>query len=152
MEEEPSESYMFSGEYRHSMDEKNRVTVPAAWRNQTEGEVFFTLAHQSKDFVVVMPPAEFERMGEVVNANPTISAHDKRIFVRQFYSRARQCVTDRQGRILVPEDQRESINLGAEVILVGGHTRFEIWDPEKWSSVTGVESPTFEQVSNMVGL
>ncbi len=151
MEEEP-QNYMFSGEYRHSMDEKNRVTVPAAWRLQTDGEVFFTLAHQSKDFLVVMPPAEFEKTGAMVNANPSISAHDKRVFVRQFYSRARQCVTDRQGRILVPEDQRGSIGLGADVVLVGGHTRFEVWDPDKWTEVAGVESPTFEQVSDIVGL
>ena len=134
------------------MDDKNRVTVPAAWRLQTDGEEFFTIAHQSGDFLVVMPPGEFEKMSEVVNANSTISAHDKRVFIRQFYSRARQCVSDRQGRILVPEEQRKQVGLGSEVVLVGGHTRFEIWDPAKWNSVAVVESPTFEQVSNMVGL
>lgn len=150
--DETAVRYMFSGEFRHAMDEKNRVTVPSAWRLQTDGEMFFTIPHQSEDYLVVMPPDEFERTGELVNGNTQISAHDRRVFIRQFYSRARQCVTDRQGRILVPDEQRKAVGLGAEVVLVGGRTRFEVWDPERWDSVSGIESPTFEQVSNMVGL
>lgn len=143
---------VFSGEFHHAMDEKNRVTVPATWRLKTDGEIFFTIAHQSGEYLVVMPPNEFERMGEVVAENPTISPADKRVFIRQFYSRARQCVTDRQGRILVPDEQRKIVGFGDEVVLVGGRTRFEIWTPEKWGKLASVESSTFEQVSNLVGL
>ncbi len=143
---------VFSGEFRHAMDEKNRVTVPAPWRLKTDGEVFFTITHQSGEYLVVMPPDEFERIGDMVANNPSISPSDKRVFIRQFYSKARQCVTDKQGRILVPDEQRQAVGFGSEVMLVGGRTRFEIWTPEKWGALSGIESLTYKQVSNLVGL
>lgn len=145
-------SMVYSGEFRHAMDDKNRVTVPAAWRLRADGETFYTIAHQSGKYVVVMPPGEFERTGDVVASNPAISPADRRVFIRQFYSRARQCVTDRQGRMLIPDEQRKAVGLGSEVVLVGGRTRFEIWPPDRWDEVAGNESPTFEQVSNLIGL
>ena len=143
---------IFSGEFRHAMDEKNRVTIPAVWRRATDGEEFFSVPDQNSGFLVILPPGEFDRVGEQVNTNPSITPADRRIFIRQFYSRAKQCVTDRQGRILLPEDQRAALGLKDEVMLVGGHSRFEIWDPARWEQISKHETPTYQQVANLVGL
>ena len=146
------ESRVFSGQYHHAIDDKNRVTVPAPWRLGPETEEFFIVPDQSQNFLLVLPPAEFKSVSDVVNANDKISPHDKRKFIRQFYSRAKQCTTDRQGRILIPDDHRQQVGMGAEAVLVGVHDRFEIWNPDRWAQSYEEDTSTYQQVANLVGL
>jgi len=143
---------IFSGEYRHAIDDKNRVTVPSGWRRFSEAEEFFTVPDPHGKFLMVMPPEEFRGMSDRVKADTSFSPALKRSFIRQFYSRAKQCTTDRQGRILIPEDHRRQAGLESEVVLVGVHSRFEIWNPETWARVSADENIEYQKVADLVGL
>lgn len=142
----------YFGEFYHAMDEKNRVTVPAGWRHQPDGETFYTIPHQTMDCLIVMPPEEFATVESKVNENPEITPAQRRSFIRLFYSRARQVSTDRQGRILVPDEHRTPVGLQSEVVLVGGSARFEIWDPGRWHLVSEAEQSVYLHVSELVGI
>jgi len=142
----------YFGEFYHSMDEKNRVTIPSGWRHQPDGETFYTIPHQTMDCLIVMPPEEFAKVEQMVNENLQISPAQRRSFVRRFYSLARQVHTDRQGRILVPDEHRTPVGLQSEVVLVGGSARFEIWDPGRWRLVSEAEQSVYLQVSELVGI
>ena len=143
---------IFSGEYRHTVDEKNRVTVPAPWRRFSEAEEFFTVPDPHGNFLMVMPPEEFRGMSDRVKADTSFNPAMKRAFIRQFYSRAKLCTTDRQGRILLPDDHRGQAGLQGEVVMVGVHSRFEIWNPETWARVSAAESEDYQKVADLVGL
>jgi MraZ protein len=149
---ESESKVIFSGEYRHSLDEKNRLTIPSDWRREDMPAELFTVPDQRNEFLSVLPPQEFNRVSELVNNNPNIPPKDRRAFVRQFYSRARRCVMDRQGRIIVPEEHRQQVNLKDQVVLVGAHARFELWDPAKWSKICDSETVTYQHVADLVGL
>ncbi|MBV9673012.1 MAG: MraZ N-terminal domain containing protein, partial [Verrucomicrobia bacterium] len=78
---------IFVGEFRHAMDAKHRVTIPARWRRGDVDE-FFAIPNVEGGFLMVMPPAEFRRMAEKVEQDATLPPNERRKFIRQFSSRA----------------------------------------------------------------
>src|SRR5260370_37465770 len=97
----PSQTF-YAGEFRHFIDEKNRITIPARWRRDG-AEEFIILPEATHQFLVVMSPEEFSRMNAAAESNSSVSARDRRIFSRQLHSRAQHGAADRQGRIVLPE-------------------------------------------------
>ncbi|HEY2569007.1 MAG TPA: hypothetical protein VGI25_06785 [Candidatus Udaeobacter sp.] len=141
----------FAGEFRHSIDEKNRITIPSRWR-QDKAEEFILLPEATHQFLLVMSPQEFARMGSVAETNQAVSARDRRIFLRHLHSRAQHAGADRQGRLVLPEELCRRIGLKDEVALVGNRGRFEIWNLQRWKRVHEEETATFQHVANIIGL
>ena len=146
---------VFAGEFRHTMDPKHRVTIPARWRRADAGgppDEYFLLPSQENDYLQGFPPAEFEAVARRVSDNPAIPPRDKQIFIRRFYAKAQHCPLDRQGRLLVPDDLRRVAGLEDDLLLIGAHSRFEIWSPARWSRADADDQTTYRQVANLVGL
>lgn len=148
----PSPAQLFyAGEFRHSIDEKNRITIPSRWRRDPTEE--FVILPEAKDqFLVVMAPEEFSRMNAIVESDPNVSARDRRVFFRQLHARAQHGAADRQGRLVLPEELCKRVSLKGEVVLVGGRGRFEIWNLPRWKRAHEEETPTYQHVANVVGL
>jgi MraZ protein len=148
----PSPSQLFyAGEFRHSIDEKNRITIPSRWRRDGTEE-FVILAEANDQFLVVMSPEEFSRMSTAVESDGNVSARDRRVFFRQLHARAQHGVADRQGRLVLPEELCKKVGLKGEVALVGGRGRFEIWNLPRWKRAHDDETPTYQHVANVIGL
>jgi MraZ protein len=148
--ESPPERF-FAGEFRHSIDEKNRITIPSRWRRD-KAEEFILLPEATHQFLLVMSPQEFARMGSVAETNQAVSARDRRIFLRHLHSRAQHAGADRQGRLVLPEELCRKIGLKDEVALVGNRGRFEIWNLQRWKRVHEEETATFQHVADIIGL
>ena len=142
---------IFSGRYDHALDNKNRITIPSRWR-QTDSDEFFIMPDLTNSFLIVMPPAEFKSVGDQVSGNPAISPQEKRTFIRHFYAMAQHCSTDKQGRLLIPEEHCKQVALNGEVVLAGTDKRFEIWNPQRWNAAAEAGKSTCEKVANVVGL
>ena len=141
----------YAGEFRHFIDEKNRITIPARWRRDGTEE-FIILPEANHQFLVVMSPEEFSRLNLAVESDPNVSARDRRVFFRQLHSRAQHGAADRQGRMVLPEELCKKVQLKGEVALVGGRGRFEIWNLARWKRAHEEETPTYQHVANVVGL
>ena len=142
---------LYAGEFRHSLDEKNRITIPARWRRDG-AEEFIILPEATHQFLLVMSLEEFARMSAAAESNDEVSARDRRVFFRQLHSRAQHGSSDRQGRLLLPEDVCKKVGLKGEVALVGGHGRFEIWNLARWKQASAEETATYQHVANVIGL
>lgn len=103
-------------------------------------------------FLLVMPPTEFERISAAAENVPGVSPRDLRIYLRQLHSRAQHGTSDKQGRLLLPDDLCKQLNLSGEVALVGGRGRFEIWNLKRRQLAHAEEHPTYQHVATMVGL
>ena len=132
------------------MDAKNRITIPACWLNDGPDE-FHAIPHSSGDCLVVMPPEEFDSIAEGIKQSGR-SPEEQRRIIRQIYSKARAVSADSHGRILLPEDQCEAIHLKGEVVLVAGHSRFEIWNAKRWAAVCAEEESTALEEAKQFGL
>jgi MraZ protein len=145
------EQRFYAGEFRHFIDEKNRITIPARWRRDS-AEEFIILPEATHQFLLVMSPEEFSRMSAAAEADPNVSARDRRVFFRQLHSRAQHATADKQGRLVLPVDLCQKLGLKAEVVLVGGRGRFEIWNSQKRKKAHEEETPTYQHVANVIGL
>ena len=145
------EQRFYAGEFRHFIDEKNRITIPARWR-RGEPEEFIILPEATHQFLLVMSPEEFSRMSASAEADSSVSARDRRIFFRQLHARAQHATADKQGRLVLPEDLCKKVALKGEVVLVGGRGRFEIWNLQKRKKADEEETPTYQHVANVIGL
>jgi MraZ protein len=149
---DPSTSQpIFAGEYRHALDAKKRVTIPARWRS---GEVdeFFAVPNQENGCLMVMPTSVALEVAARAKSDPRFSPQDAQKFLRQFYSRAQHLTTDKQGRIILPDEHCRQLGLKDEVILVGSHPRFEVWSPEAWKKVREEDAPTFQHMLEVLGI
>ena len=141
----------YAGEFRHFIDEKNRITIPARWRRGA-AEEFIILAEATHQFLLVMSPEEFSRMSAAAEADSNVSARDRRVFFRQLHARAQHATADKQGRLVLPVDLCQKLGLKGEVVLVGGRGRFEIWNSQKRKKAHEEETPTYQHVANVIGL
>jgi MraZ protein len=141
----------YAGEFRHSIDEKNRITIPSRWR-RNRPEEFILLPEATHEFLLVMSPVEFAKTSSTAEINDKIPARDRRIFLRQLHSRAQHAAADRQGRLVLPDDLCQKIGLKNEVALVGNRGRFEIWNLQRWKRAHEEETSTYQHVAREIGL
>src|SRR5438045_8696788 len=141
----------YAGEFRHALDEKNRLTMPSRCRRKSAEELIL-LADSQNQCLLVMSPEEFARMSAAAEGNASVAARERRVFLRQLHSRAQHGLADKQGRLVLPEDLCRKIGLKGEVALVGGRGRFEIWNVARWKRAHEEETPTYQHVANVIGL
>lgn len=142
---------VFSGEFRHALDSKNRITIPSRWRT-SDADEFFLIVDRSAAFARLMPPDQFRQVGERLANNPDVAPRDRAVFLRHFYSRSVQLVADKQGRMTIPEDVGRRLELDGEAVLVGAHQTFELWSSKAWAVTQQSENSIFERVADLVGL
>jgi MraZ protein len=129
---------MFFGEYEHSIDEKNRLTLPAKFRDALAEGVVITRGLD--DCLDVYPRAAWSASVEARLAQLDSFSREARELKRFFFSGAADAELDKQGRVLVPPALSKHARLGREVVVAGVHDHLEIWDRTAWADhLTQVE-------------
>jgi MraZ protein len=134
--ERNSKTY-YNSVYRHGVDEKRRVQIPAKWRPARSG-VEFTLMlwPKSKEgpCLRVLPPEQMAELMKDIDAMPN-SDPNKVVLKRFIGSESVQVTLDKGGRICLPEEMALAAGVDSEVVLVGLLDRFEIWNPGRYEKV-----------------
>lgn len=126
--------YSFWGQFEHSLDSKNRVAIPAKFRQQiTEGKVFVTEFFE--DCLAVFPEDEWKKFieAELSGLSPIASSRNRKV-ERLLYGSAHDCELDKQGRIKISGNHLKISGITKEVVFKGVNNRFEIWDRKKWEA------------------
>lgn len=132
---------MFMSEYRHNIDEKGRLIIPAKYRAEL-GESFI-ITKGLDGCLFVYPDAEWTALTERMKELP-FTKSDARAFVRFFFSGASECNCDSQGRTVIPSNLRTYGQLDREAVIVGVGNRIEIWSGEKWEEFENSAEETYE--------
>lgn len=151
MASDPQTQTFYAGEFRHVIDEKNRLTIPSRWR-RGEAEEFIILPDAKEDFLLVMSHREFDRFSAEAEVSADVPPRERRVFLRLLHARAEHASADKQGRLVLPEDICKSLGLKGEVTLVGGRGRFEIWNSAEWKQAHKEEKATYQRVADLIGL
>lgn len=120
---------MFIGEYKHTMDEKNRVIMPVKFREDL-GEVFY-ITKGFDECLFVFDSKEWENFRLKLAGN-ALKKKDYRKLQRIFIASANECTLDKQGRVLISPPLREYAGIEKEMIIIGVSNRVELWSKEKW--------------------
>ena len=122
---------MFIGEYEHNLDEKNRISLPKAFRGSFGKK--FVMTRGLDNCLFAYPRAAWEKVAAKLEQLSFVNA-DTRGFNRFMLSGAAEVEIDGAGRILIPEHQRSFANLKKRVVFAGVSDRIEVWDADRWSS------------------
>ena len=120
---------MFTGEYRHSVDDKGRIAVPSKFRAQLEGGA--VVSRWLDACLAIHTRAGWDELADKVATLP-IADPSARLFQRFIFAGAVETSLDGQGRVLVPSYLREMADLDAEAVVVGSRDHAEIWAPGRW--------------------
>ncbi|MGD8684330.1 MAG: division/cell wall cluster transcriptional repressor MraZ [Chloroflexota bacterium] len=121
---------MFTGEYRHTVDDKGRLAIPTRLRAQlAEGG---QVSAWMDGCVALHPNSEWEKLTAQVESLPFTDTRSRKLR-RLLYGSAFEVRLDRQGRFVLPPKLREVADIETEVVLVGAGNRIELWSPERWS-------------------
>jgi MraZ protein len=121
---------MLLGEYEHTIDDKNRLTLPARFRRAFEDGIVVTRGMDGCLYAYAT-----DQWSRLVEANlATLSPLSKqgRRMQRFFFSGAAEAVPDKQGRVSVPSALLEHAKLGRDVVVAGVNDHLEIWDRAAW--------------------
>ena len=130
---------MFTGEYRHTVDDKGRIAVPAKFRVQLGAGA--VVSRWLDACLAIHTEQGWEALAAKVAALP-ITDQSARRFQRLIFAGAAEVELDRQGRILLPAYLREHIDLDNEAVVVGSRDHAEIWVPSTWATYAqGLEDP-----------
>lgn len=129
---------MLIGEYRHTMDEKNRLSLPAKFRKEMGKKIIMTRGLDRCLFVY--PVAEWKVFSGKLAAL-SIGSAEGRGFSRAMLGGAMEVDVDSSGRVLVPDHLKSYAGLTTKIVVAGIHNRVELWNETDWNNyTTGVES------------
>lgn len=121
---------MFIGEYKHNIDAKGRMAVPAKFRQALKKGAVVTRGLDNCLFLY--PKDKWEQMAKKF-ADLPISQSKARAFARHMLAGATQVEFDNQGRITLPDYLRQFASVKKKAVIAGLFDRLEIWDEEAWS-------------------
>jgi len=149
---QPIELIYYNSLYRHGVDEKRRVQIPAKWR-PTQSEVL-TLVLWPKGTMpeaclLVLPPKEWEALVQKLKAMPF--ADPKAEALRRLLGKKSDRVTlDKGGRICLPEAMAKAAAIDKEAVLVGLLDRFEVWNPERYATASVVDDELLPEAFKLI--
>jgi MraZ protein len=121
---------MLLGEYEHTIDDKNRLTLPARFR-QVFGEGIVVTRGMDGCLYAYTPGAWESLVDKSLATLNTLSKEGRRM-QRFFFSGAAETELDKQGRVGLPAALLEHAKLGRDVVVAGVHDHLEIWDRDAW--------------------
>lgn len=128
------------GEYRHSIDAKGRIILPADFRQELG--VTFIITKGLDSCLFLYGQAAWDELAAKLRALP-LAKPEARALVRFFFAGARTLECDKQGRFLVPANLRNyaGITLKEDVVLTGADNRIEVWSKAHWDEYAGEVEP-----------
>jgi MraZ protein len=139
---------MLIGEYRHSIDNKKRLAIPSKMRKALGESAVVTRGLDSCLFVY--PKQEWEKLVSRLSELP-MGTGSTRSFVRLLLSGATEVELDQLGRILLPDFLKSYAGLQKTSVVVGVHTRIEIWDAAKWDDYKKKAESNADELAEKLG-
>src|SRR5687768_6808968 len=133
---------LYNSIYRHGVDEKRRLQIPAKWRPAEENFQFTIIlwpgSGVKQTYLLVLPPEPLRLLLEKLK---TMSYSDPKAdsLRRLLGKNSDQVQLDKAGRICLPELMASGAGIDREAVLIGSWDRFEIWNPKRYEAASQVD-------------
>jgi MraZ protein len=121
---------MLLGEFEHTIDDKNRLTLPARFRQAFADGVVVTRGIDP--CLAVYPRTDWQQFVEAELGGLNPFSREARQMRRYLFSAAAETELDRQGRITLPSALSRHAKLGREVVVAGVQNHLEVWGRAAW--------------------
>jgi MraZ protein len=125
---------LFTGEYEHTIDAKQRLAIPAEIRSQLDpklhGEAFYAGPGPNSE-LWLWPERTFERMATAVE-DTLLRGQEMMEFEESVFPRSRRLEIDKAGRVRLPDQMLTEFGLSQTVVILGVKDHLELRDPQRW--------------------
>jgi MraZ protein len=150
---ETIESVYYTSCYKHGLDDKRRVQIPARWRPaREETQLAVTLWSKNgkgNECLLVLPPDLWAllvgKVKEMKFSDPKAEA------LRRLIGRDTDHLTlDKAGRICLPERLAKLAGIEKQAMFVGLLDRFQIWAPERYERVSPQDDGLAQEAIDLI--
>ena len=144
----------FTGEYQYSLDQKNRLIIPAKFRNSLDAanNKTFVLTRGLDECLVLYPLLEWTNVEQQLAQLSTIKQKNRN-FIRNVVRHATYLKYDSQGRVAVPSNLLNHASINKDGAMIGMIKKIEIWDIDTLNSMNYddyTNSKDFEDLANEI--
>ncbi len=123
----------YTGSFRHTLDDKNRLTIPSGWRSaHAEGATF--LAVPLDGYISVLPPIEADKLHDRISAQ-TLGDSEAQDANADFFSKTLSFSFDKAGRVMLTPELCSHAGITKDAVLVGSMNKFNIYSLAHWERV-----------------
>jgi MraZ protein len=120
----------FHGTFEHSLDAKNRLTVPARFRAALAGKVF--LVRGVDPCISLYPETTYTSLTGAALSGLNPFSPQARELKRMLYGNATDAELDSAGRVMLTPRHLEHAGIDREVVITGAGDCLELWDRSAW--------------------
>lgn len=135
------------GEYRHSLDVKGRIIIPARFRDELKEN--FVVTRGLDGCLTVYTQEQWQCVFEQLKKLPN-TKRETRMYIHMLTSKAVECNPDGQGRILLPAALIQEAKIDKECVIVGVADHVEIWAKDRWENYYDEASSSFEDIAEQL--
>jgi len=139
---------MLIGEYKHTIDDKKRISLPSKFRKQVGKKMIITRGLDKCLFVY--PMAQWNEISKKFG-DLGLGQANRRDLNRFIQSGATEVSVDSVGRILIPEYLKKFANIKSKVVFAGVYNRIEIWDEASWDKYTNKVMKEADDIAEKLG-
>jgi transcriptional regulator MraZ len=139
----------FRGHYEHSLDAKNRLSIPARFRAAFSSGV--VLSKDSEPCVAVWTPEAHERTVDAALAGRNPLGQDRKRVARFFQANSFDLELDAAGRVTLPPPLLSHGAIQKDVVVAGVGDHLEVWSGERWESEQSTLEASIGELTEALG-
>ena len=143
----------FNSIYRHGVDEKRRLQIPAKWRPSHEDFEFTLILWPGSEgkgpYILALPPKPLEALMQKLTSMPYSDSRADSLR-RNLGKNSDQATIDKAGRICLPERMAAGAGIEREAVLIGSWDRFEIWNPARYEAASMVDEALASEAFKLI--
>jgi MraZ protein len=146
-------AFYYNSIYRHGVDDKRRLQIPAKWRPPQENFQLTLILWPGSEgkgrYILVLPPEPMRALVEKLKSMPYSDA--KADSLRRLLGKnSDQATIDKAGRICLPEMMAAGAGIEREAVLIGSWDRFEIWNPARYEAASVVDDALASEAFKLI--
>ena len=141
---------LLTGEFRNTLDEKGRVSLPARMRSELPG-TSLVLTQGVDNCLWLFPPLQWQELSQKLMASTSLFQARSRLIQRRILAPAQEVEIDRLGRISIPQSLREWAGLSRECVILGISKYIEIWNADSYMTYIQQNEAEFRDAAEELG-
>jgi len=141
---------LLTGEFRNTLDEKGRISLPSRMRSELPG-ANLVLTQGVDKCLWLFPPTQWQELSQKLMASTSLFQAKSRLVQRRILAPAQEVEIDRLGRISIPQSLREWAGLSRECIILGISKYIEIWNAEEYQKYLDENENEFLSAAEELG-
>jgi MraZ protein len=141
---------LLTGEFRNTLDEKGRLSLPARMRGELPG-TNLVLTQGVDKCLWLFPPMQWQELSRKLMASTSLFQARSRLVQRRILAPAQEVEIDRLGRISIPQSLREWAGLSRECVILGISKYIEIWNAEEYQKYLDENKDEFLSAAEELG-